>query len=381
MGVKGLVRIGVNTRLLLPHRLEGIGRVSHEILKRLVRSHPEVEFYFFFDRKPADEFVYGANVKPIVVFPQARHPILYWIWFEHQIPSYVRKYGIQLFFSPDAYLSTRLNIPQVPIFHDLAFEHFPETIPLFERWFHRYYFPRYARIAKKMIAVSEATREDLVRTYGVDRDRITVIHNGYDPALFRPVPEEEKRKARERYAGGSPYFLSVATIQPRKNLNRLLIAFDRFRDEVREPVKLVLVGRKGWKVKQALAYYERMKYRDDVLFTGYVEAENLPSLYAGSIALCYVSVYEGFGLPILEALACHSQVVFSNVSSMPEVAGPFGIPVNPLDVDAIVEGLRRAYLEPLQLDLSALESHLWRFSWDEAAKSYWQVLHSAFRDA
>lgn len=374
------IRIGVNTRLLLSNRLEGIGRVTHEVLKRLTQSHPEVEFYFFFDRAYDEKFLYASNVKPIVIYPQARHPFLYLMWFEYQIPRYVKKYKIDLFFSPDAYLSTRLTIPQVPIFHDIAFEYFPETVTPIERLFYKTFFPKYAKISKRLVAVSKATKKDLIKLYGVESDRIQVIYNGYDPNLFHSIPYQDQVKARNHYSKGCPYFLSVATIQPRKNVNRLLMAFDRFRSLVHEPVKLVLVGRKGWRIRQALAYYKQMKYKDDVIFTGYVDSKMLAPLYAGSIALCYISLYEGFGLPILEALACHAQVVYSNVSSMPEVAGPFGIPVDPMNIDSILQGMLKAYSDPPQYNKEALEKHLKQFSWDQAAQQYWEVLKSVLNE-
>lgn len=133
------MNILVNTRLLLPNRLEGIGWFTHELMKRVVKNHPEHIFYFLFDRAYDKQFVYAENVIPIVFGPQARHPFLYLLWFEWVVPKIIKKYNIDLFFSPDHFLSLRANVPSVLAIHDLNFMHYPQHFPLIESWYYRFF--------------------------------------------------------------------------------------------------------------------------------------------------------------------------------------------------------------------------------------------------
>ena len=168
------LHVAVNARLLLAGRLEGIGRFAHEVLQRLPDRLPEARFSFLFDRPHDPQFVYGPAVQAVELFPPARHPFLYLAWFEGSVAHWLGRHRPDVFFSPDGYLSLRASVPQVPVFHDLAFEHFPQDIDWFHRRHYRNFFPRYARKARRIIAVSECTRQDVIRTYGVPPDKITV---------------------------------------------------------------------------------------------------------------------------------------------------------------------------------------------------------------
>jgi glycosyltransferase involved in cell wall biosynthesis len=156
------MKIAVNTRLLLKDKLEGIGWVAYETLRRMVASHPEVEFYFLFDREPDPMFLFADNVKPVVLFPQARHPFLFIWFFEFSVTKALKKIKPDLFFSPDGYLSLRSDVPQVTQFHDLNFEHFPKDMPKIHLWHYKTFFPRFARKAKRIVTVSEFSKQDIV---------------------------------------------------------------------------------------------------------------------------------------------------------------------------------------------------------------------------
>ena len=149
------MKIAVNTRLLLKNKLEGIGWFTYESLKRIVLSHPEHDFYFIFDRKYDDEFVFAKNVTPIVVGPPARHPLLHFIWYEISIPRVLKRINPDVFISPDAFLSLSSKYPDLIVIHDLNFEHFPEYMPWLWRSYYRYFTPRYAKKAKRIATVSE----------------------------------------------------------------------------------------------------------------------------------------------------------------------------------------------------------------------------------
>ena len=185
------LKIAVNTRLLLKDKLEGIGWVAYETLRRMVVQHPQDEFYFIFDHKPDPMFLFADNVKPVALFPPARHQFLFVAHFEFALPLALRCIKPDLFFSPDGYLSLRTKVPSVAQFHDLNFEHFPNDMPKLALWHYKRYFPRYARKANRIVTVSDFSKRDIVECYHVDPNKIDVAYNGAN-ALFVPIAEERK---------------------------------------------------------------------------------------------------------------------------------------------------------------------------------------------
>jgi len=171
--------------------MEGFGWYTYEICRRITEQHPEHEFYFFFDRPFEKKFVFGANVIPVVISPPARHPFLFIYWFEIGIRSALKKYKIDLFFSPDGYLSLGSKVPQVGVIHDINFEHFPKDLPFSARAYLRYFFPKFAAKASHIITVSNYSKEDISRTYDINSEKITAIWNGVSN-VFRPLAEKEK---------------------------------------------------------------------------------------------------------------------------------------------------------------------------------------------
>ena len=139
------MRIGINTRFLLPHKMEGFGWYTYEVVKRLVENHPEHEFIFFFDRPYDSNFIFGENVTPVVLFPQARHPFLFYWWFEFSIPKALKEHKCDLFFSPDGYLSLKTSVPQIGVIHDINFEHNPKDLKWLMRKYYQRYFPKFAK--------------------------------------------------------------------------------------------------------------------------------------------------------------------------------------------------------------------------------------------
>ncbi|MGN0032189.1 MAG: glycosyltransferase family 4 protein [Candidatus Limimorpha sp.] len=368
------MKIAVNTRLLLKDKLEGIGWVAYETLSRIVRSHPEVEFYFFFDREPDPKFIFADNVKPVVLFPQARHPFLYIIYFEISVARALRKIKPDLYVSTDAYLSLRSNIPQLAVFHDINFEHFPQDFPPLALWHYKKFFPKYAKKAKGIITVSEFSKQDIINTYKVEPDKVKVVYNGANEG-FKPLPEEEKTKVRNEYCNGSRYFMFVGSLHPRKNLARLFPAFDMFKEKTGSDVKLLIVGEKRWWTNAIQTAYESLNHKDDVLFTGHLNMNELNRVTAAALASVYVSYFEGFGIPIIEAYKCDVPVITSNVTSMPEVAGDGALLVNPFDVESIADGLismlddnvRQHFIEKGRKRRND-------FSWDKAAEGWWKII-------
>lgn len=310
--------------------MEGIGRFSHEVLLRIVRALPDVDFYFLFDRPFAQEFIYAPNVKPVVLFPPARHPFLFVAYFEICLGLYFRTHKHTLFFSPDGYLCLNAALPQIPVIHDLAFEHFPQFLRYWDKWHYHRFFPRYARKATYILTVSEYSRQDIAQTYQVALDKISVCYNGVSTVFDAPTP----------IAQPFPYFIYVGSIHPRKNLEQLLRAFEMYKSQTNDNTRLLLIGRKAWNFEQVIAYYQTMRYKADVVFTGYVEDATLAGLYAGAVAVCYVSLLEGFGLPIVEAMRAGAAVICSNRTALPEIAGDAAYLIDPDSPESIANALR-----------------------------------------
>jgi len=373
--------IAVNVRFLLPgNQLEGIGRFTYETLKRLVAAHPEHTFHLLFDRAYDARYVLGPNVVPHVLFPPARHPFLWVAWFEGAVALWLRRHRPAVFFSPDGYTTLATRVPRVTVLHDLAFEHYPEHMSVLEHKYYQFFAPRFARASEQLVAVSEATRQDIVQTYGVPASRIRIAYNAAG-AHFQPQPATVQQATRRQFAAGSTYFLFVGALHPRKNLVNLLKAFDDFKQQTGASAKLLVVGRTAWKAGPMFDVYQHMQHRADVHLTGRVSEEELVQLYAAALATVYVPYLEGFGIPIIEAQACASPVLTSNCSSMPEVAGDAALLVDPLSPVAIAAGLLRLWQE-LELRQELVRKGLLntqRFSWDKSAEALWEAIVSVIK--
>jgi glycosyltransferase involved in cell wall biosynthesis len=332
------MRIAINTRFLLPGRMEGIGRFSWEISRELVRRHPNHQFLFFFDRPFNPDFIPADNVQPIVLFPPARHPLLWYAWFEWSLPAALKKYGADHFLSPDGYTSLRSAIPNTIVTHDLAHIHFPEAIPPLVRHYYHYFVPKFLHHATNIVTVSDFTAADIQQQYSVPASKISVACNGCDPA-FKPLSAPEAQLVRDKYTFGQPYFFYLGAMHPRKNIERLIAAFDHFKSISGAPHKLLLAGRLAWQtgsIRQALS---AARHHRDIILPGYIPDQELPGLMGAAFALTFVSLFEGFGIPLLEAMHCHTPILCSNTSSLPEIAEKAAITVNPYSVPDITNGL------------------------------------------
>lgn len=366
------MKIAVNTRLLIKDKLEGIGWVAYETLKRITTQHPEHNFYFIFDRKYNDEYIFSENVKPIVTPPQARHPFLFYLWFEHAIPRILKKIKADLFLSPDGYLSLSSDVPSIAVFHDLNFEHYPNDLPFLKRKHYRYYFPKYAHKATRIVTVSEFSKQDIIKQYSVTANKIDVVYNGANEN-FKPVNKSTQKASREKYTQGKPYFVFVGALHPRKNLVNLFKAFDKFRKTNNTETKLVIVGEKMWWTGKIREAYNQMQFKNEVIFTGRLSAEKLYQVVGSALALTYVSYFEGFGIPIVEAFYCDVPVITSNVTSMPEIAGDAALLVDPFSIDSIAEAMKKINFEKKLRENLILKGQKRRqeFNWQKSADKLW----------
>lgn len=364
------MNIGVVARLLDGGNMTGIGWFLFESMRRIAEAHPEHNFYYIFDHKPEERFATSHNIVPVRVPFRCRYrPVFYRLWYDVALPLVVRRHKIQMLVCADGAMSLAVKVPTLLVIHDLAFEHYPEYIPPHMSRFLRRYTPQWARRAAGLATVSEYSREDISSLYNISSDRITVTYNG-SHNLYAPLQTELCESVKREFADGSDYFLFVGTIHPRKNLANQLLAFDKFRSSTPEAThKFIVVGRR-WIWDEALELtYANMRYRDQVVFLGHLGTDSLARLTSAATALMYVSVFEGFGIPIIEAFEAQTPVITSATSSMPEVAGDAALVVDPFDSDAIAAAMRTvatdAAARNVLVERGAERRKL--FSWDRTA--------------
>jgi len=369
------MKIAVNTRLLLKDRLEGIGRVTYEIVQRLIAQHPNDEFIFCFDRPYDDEFIFGENVTPLVISPPSRHPFLWYLWFEQSLPRALKKHQPDIFYSPDGYNSLNLKSPSVMVTHDLAHFHYPKEIPFWVRKYYHHYIPKYLEKSDQIISVSHATKADIIKQYNIPAEKISVVHNGNRDGFFK-IKKEQKKITRVKYSQGCKYFFYLGAVHPRKNLERLILAFDLFKQTTGSDMKLLIGGRLAWQNDTVQRIYEQSINKVDIKFLGFIPEEDLPFLLGSALAMVYVSLFEGFGLPILEAMYAEVPVITSSVSAMPEVAGAAALLVDPLSVGDLVLAMQKIYKEKsIRKSLVAAGTiQREKFSWDRAAEQTYVIL-------
>lgn len=369
------MKIAVNTRLLLKNRLEGIGIFTRETLSRITKAHPEHQFYFLFDRAYDESFIFSDNVTPVVAHPQARHPYLWYLFFEHGIPLKLRKIKPDLFLSTDGWIPTRLDIPTVNVIHDLNFLHHPEFVPPVVRRYYDRFFPKFARNATRLATVSQFSCDDIHQSYQVPTERIDVVYNGANQA-YRPYTEEEQSAVKQHYTDGKDYFLFVGLIHKRKNLANIFRAFELFKERTGSPMKLVVVGDKKWWAGEIEDTYLAMHYREDVVMLGRQQIDTLSALTAAATAMVYASLFEGFGQPIVDAFNAHTAVITSDVSSMPEIAEGAALLVNPYSVEEIAHAMEQLCLDE-NLRNTLIEKGIARkgiYTWDHTAELLWQTV-------
>lgn len=368
------MKIAINTRFLIQNKMEGFGRFTYEIVKQLVRQHPEDEFFLFFDRPYSEEFIFAENVRPIVLYPPARHPILWYLWFEWAVAHALKKYKVDVFFSPDSYLSLRAKVKTLMIIHDISFIHYPEHVPFLVGQYYRYFTPKFLRRADRLTTLSNHSREDIASYYHIPLEKIDLTHAA-SHGNFKPISLAEKEQVKNRYSQGADYFLYVGAIHPRKNVHRLLQAFEQFKAKTGSTMKLLLVGKFMFKPGEVLSIYEQSPYKEDIVFVGYLNQELYP-VTAAAYAVTYVSLFEGFGMPIVEAMQCDVPVITSNVSSMPEVAGDAGLIVDPTSTTAISDAMiqlfsDKALYAALQTKCKIRKE---KYTWEKAAQLIYDSL-------
>jgi glycosyltransferase involved in cell wall biosynthesis len=361
------------------HAKAGIGRYAGSLARALVEQQPG-RFALFYNRGRDTRPPEGLELVPVRAVRAGYKPWRMAVWlgqlggvgFDRLVP------GAELFHATEHLLPPLRDVPTVLTVHDMIFKLFPEHQKRLNYWYLNATMPLYCRRANAIVTVSECSKRDLVTHYGLDPGKVTVIYEAAAPE-FRPASPTAVEEIRRRYGLPEQFLIHVGTLEPRKNLTRLVEALQRLSDEGLI-VPLWVVGGKGWLYDEFFRRLEGLSVRDAVHLTGYVPAADLPLLCSAATVAAVPSVYEGFGLPVLEAMACGTPVVASNTSSLPEMGGDAARYFDPYDVDAMAEALRAVWTDA---DLRAEMRqqglvHAARFSWGRAAeetiKLYEQVV-------
>lgn len=372
------MRIGINTRFLLQSKMEGFGWYTYEVVRRMVANHPEHEFYFFFDRPFDSTFVFAHNVTPIVLFPPARHPILFKWWFNYSITKALKKYKIDVFYSPDGYCSLRTKVPQIGVIHDINFEHFPSDIPKTARRYLQKYFPLFAAKADHILTVSSYSKMDICKTYHVPESKVTVAWNGASED-FKPLTQDVIAQVRATYSRGRPYFIFVGALHPRKNVGRLIQAFEQFAEK-NHSIDLLIVGENLWESTSMRQNKPQTTIAERIYFTGHVSQNVLTQLMGAAFALSYVPYFEGFGIPLVEAMNCGVPIISGNLTSLPEVVGDAAILIDPYSVSDISKAMTQLAEDPSYYQHLAQKSisRSRLFSWQHTADVTWNTIEQIY---
>ncbi|MCL6430952.1 MAG: glycosyltransferase family 4 protein [Anaerolineae bacterium] len=358
----------------------GIGRYVQELVAALVALDERLECTIFYNRARGTRDAAPRLEPPLDSLPRLTTALGDRPWRLSVLLAHLLRMrqdrlfaGVDLFHATDHVLPRVTGVRTVFTLHDLTFLLYPQAHSLANRWYLTLMMPRFLRATGAVVAVSECTRRDAVRLYGLEEARVRVIYPGVGPQ-FHPADPGEVAAVRRRYGLPERLILYVGTIEPRKNLPTLLRAYSTLRQRGCEH-RLAIVGREGWRCRGFWETLKELGLGGEVLTPGYVPDADLPGLYGAAEVFVFPSLYEGFGLPVLEAMACGVPVVCSAASSLPEVAGEAALLVSPGDVWALAAAIERV------LDDSALRARLRaeglararRFTWEAAARATLEV--------
>jgi len=367
------LKIGVDARLL-SRPLTGIGRYTLEMCRALSKE-TRVSLYLYSPAPIQSEVVVNlasANIRT----GNWNNGLLRQLWTESYLPLWAKKDGVDVFWGPAHRLPRCLprNMARVVTIHDLVWKYAGDTMRPLSRLLERYQMPVAVRTADKVVADSQSTADAVKKVFFINFDKLTVVPLGAS-LTKNPAPIS----GLQELGVNRPYFLFVGTLEPRKNLIRLLTAYSRLSDSIKDQATLVIAGGKGWggvDINDTVADLGLEKY---VRILGYVDESTLTTLYAHALFLAMPSLYEGFGLPLVEAMVHGTPVLTSNNSSMPEVAGNAGLLIDPLDIQSIKNGLEELITNHnLRGALAGnAQENVTRFNWDTAAKQLVSVFEKA----
>ncbi len=359
--------IGIDASRIVVENVTGTERYARRIVEHVLQLPCAFRFRLF-ARRPLELPVPAEHVElRVIPFPR--------LWTHGRLAVELVRHPVDLLFVPAHVLPFWCPVPGVVTVHDLGYRYEPQAHPVLQRLYLEFGTRRSVSQARKVIAISQATANDLVRFYRVPAERIAVVPHGVD-SRFTPQPLELVARVRERYGLHKPFLLHVGTLQPRKNLVRLIRAFELLATADDE-LELVLVGKRGWLAQSIDSAIATSPLRPRIRVLGHIADSDLPALYSAAEVFVFPSLYEGFGLPVLEAMACGTPVVASHRGALAEIGGPV-IACDPLSVEDIARAIAAAR-DPLRRPalIQAGFEHVKRFSWQRSAQLTLDVLAQA----
>ncbi len=371
------MRIGLDIRNLVFSRA-GISKYTKNLIESLAEVDRQNEYTLFCNTKSRCDWSKYGNIQEKVIRLPNLGRFTEKFWEEILLPRELK--NIDIFHSPRFMLPRRKPCKFIDTIHDLTFKKFPrlftkDTFTYVNNW-----VELAVKSADKIIAVSDNTKKDLIDLFNAPEEKIEVIYEGVEE-IYRPLKlESSLRGIKDKYNLPEKFILFVGTIEPRKNLKKLIEAFGEFKKSGPAEHKLVIAGGRGWQYEDIFKAVGKLGLSKEIIFPDYIPERDLPLIYNAADLFVYPSLYEGFGLPVLEAMACGVAVITSNVSSLPEVAGDAAVLVDPDDTRAIAEAMENV-LQDNDLKRKMIENGLKRaamFSWQEMAKKTLEVYSQVY---
>jgi len=346
----------------------GSGQYAFKVISYLLKIDPKNTYHIYLKEEPRAEFPKNKNTKFFVFGPQKL-----WTQFALPLKLFLRPRP-DVFFSPSHYAPRFSPIPTVITIFDLSYVHFPELFRKSDLYQLQNWTAYSVKKAKAILTISQSSKNDIIKYCRIDPKKVFVTYPGYDRECFKPVGDEGKiNNIKKKYKIEGNYISYLGTIQPRKNLVRLVDAFYLVLKDFPN-LKLVISGKRGWLYDE---FFKKIQDKKEIIYTDYVAKEDLPALFSGAKAFVLPSLYEGFGIPVLDAMACGCPVVVSNISSLPEVVGEAGILVDPGNVENIAISIKRVLNLGDNERKTLIEKGLkqaQKFSWEKCARETLQVL-------
>lgn len=379
------MRIAFSGQPLLENEKTGIGYYTEGLVRNIIRKHPENSYSinaFSYKGKKAAESklsIYSDLCKNVKVRVCGWMPLKIYklIWNAVPVPYcklFREKEDITHFFN--YYIPPFVKGKRVTTIHDMTIKAYPETVRFASRIMAKMNLKTTCRRATRIITSSEFSKSEIMKYLTIPSGKISVLYSGVDLNVYQPCENERKKEeVKKKYGIEGTYFLYLGTLEPRKNIKRLLLAYAMLKKQEDETPKLVISGKKGWMYDEIFRTVSEERIEKDVIFTGYIEIEDAPVLMSAATAFVFPSLYEGFGMPPLEAMACGTLVITSNCASLPEVVGEAGILVDPYSVTEISDAMKAAYTNP-ELRKELTEKGIERardFSWDRIADSLYKI--------
>lgn len=366
--------IAIDVRPLMGGNTSGVEVYIRQLLSHLFEADKQNSYILYLNGAKKEEQILNEFKKENVTTVHTRYPnkifnifltFLRWPKIDKLIEKRCGKIP-EVFLIPDIRPTPLSNqVKKITVVHDLAYEHFPQFFSWRTKLWYKLINPqREIKESHGIIAVSKFTQSDIIKTYNIEEYKIYVIHEGVSESFGSGITKKKKEQVRKKYNLPEKYFLFLSTLEPRKNIHNLVRAFQQFKDENTNNIKLVIAGKPNHRIFSKMPHYKT----EDIIFPGFIEEEDKATLYTMAEAFIYPSIFEGFGLPLLEAMKCQTPIISSNVSSIPEVTEDAAILINPDKPQELKEAMEKIIESEVQKDLrTKMEKQVRQFTWERCA--------------